>query len=159
MPPAAKKSKYGNIFKSYILTLPIPQGHEMSLKCEQPLYELTVQVWLLYDHPNFRYCTSFVSEMELRTNRQTEGWTDDPNTRYPRWTYQARGITKTRHWERQYDRSTKQIPKLNTKVNLNVDKFNGQTDKIDPKARIALKSSQKFINVIKISRWLTYVVF
>ena len=55
IPPAATKSKNGKIFKSYILTLPIPQGHEMSLKCEQPL------VWLLYDHPNFKYCTLFVS--------------------------------------------------------------------------------------------------
>ena len=27
---------------------------------------------------------------------------------------------------------------FNTKVNLNVDKFNGQTGKINPKARIAL---------------------
>ena len=30
-----------------------PQG--MSLKCEQSIDELTVQVWLLYDHPNFKY--------------------------------------------------------------------------------------------------------
>ena len=54
MPPAATKSKYGKISKSYILTPPIPQGYVMSLKCEQPLDELTVQVWLLYDHPNFK---------------------------------------------------------------------------------------------------------
>ena len=26
------------------------------MKCEQPLDELTVQVWLLYDHPNLKYC-------------------------------------------------------------------------------------------------------
>ena len=25
------------------------QGHVMSVKCEQPLDELTVQIWLLYD--------------------------------------------------------------------------------------------------------------
>ena len=44
-----------NIFKSYmyILTLPPhPQGHGMSVKCEEPIDELTVQVWLLYHHPN-----------------------------------------------------------------------------------------------------------
>ena len=35
------------IFKSYILTHPTPQGHGMSVKCEEPLNELTVQVWLL----------------------------------------------------------------------------------------------------------------
>ena len=40
--------------KSYF---PPPMGHVMSLKCEQHLDELTVQVWLLYDHPNFKYCT------------------------------------------------------------------------------------------------------
>ena len=34
-----------------------PQGHVMSVKCEQSLDELTVWVWLLYDHPNFKYCT------------------------------------------------------------------------------------------------------
>ena len=34
------------------LTPPHPQEHVMSVKCGQPLDELTVQVWLLYDHPN-----------------------------------------------------------------------------------------------------------
>ena len=34
------------IFKSYILTPPYPQGHGMSVKCEQPIDELRVQVWL-----------------------------------------------------------------------------------------------------------------
>ena len=53
MPPAATKSKSGKISKSHILTPPLPQGHVMSGKCEQPLDELTVQVWLLYNHPNF----------------------------------------------------------------------------------------------------------
>ena len=52
----------------------------MSVKCEQPLDKLTVQVWLLYDHPNFKYCTLFASGTELRTdghtNGQTDGWTD-----------------------------------------------------------------------------------
>ena len=41
------------ISKSYILTPPHPQMHVMSVKCEEPIDELTVQVWLLYDHPNF----------------------------------------------------------------------------------------------------------
>ena len=44
----------------------------MSLKCEQPIDELTVQVWLLYHNPNFKYCTLFVSGTELRTNRQMD---------------------------------------------------------------------------------------
>ena len=63
------------ISKSYILNPPHPQGHVMSVKCEQPLDELTVQVWLLYDHPNFKYCTLFKSGTELRTEGQTEGRT------------------------------------------------------------------------------------
>ena len=81
MPPAATNF-------DHILTLPDHLGHGMSVKCEQPIDELTVQVWLLYDHPNFKYCTLFVSGMELRTNRQT----DDPNTRCPQRTFQAGGI-------------------------------------------------------------------
>ena len=56
------------ISKSYILTQPHPQGQVMSVKCEEPIDELTVQVWLLYDHPNFKYCTLFVSGTELRTD-------------------------------------------------------------------------------------------
>ena len=72
----------------------------MQVKCEQPLDELTVQVWLLYDHPNFKYCTLLISGTELRTDRQTDGrtdrrtdgQTDDPNTRCPRRTFQAGGI-------------------------------------------------------------------
>ena len=39
--PSRNKVK---ISKSYILTLLHPQGHVMSVKCEQPLDELTVQV-------------------------------------------------------------------------------------------------------------------
>ena len=88
MPPAATKSKYGKISKSQILTTPHPQGHVMSVRCEQPLDELTVQVWLLYDHPNFKYCTLYISGTELRTDKRT----DDPNTRCPRRTFQAGGI-------------------------------------------------------------------
>ena len=62
--------------KSYILTPPHPKGHVMSVKNEQPLDEHTVQVWLLYDHPNFKYCTLFISGTELGTDRRTNGRTD-----------------------------------------------------------------------------------
>ena len=48
----------------------------MSVKCEEPIDELTVQVWLLYHHPNFKYCTLLVSGTELWTDRQTDGQTD-----------------------------------------------------------------------------------
>ena len=88
--PGGNKVKIWLNSKFHILTLPDPQGHGMSVKCEQPIDELTVQVWLLYDHPNFKYCTLFVSGTELRTDGQTE----DPNTRYPRRTFQAGGIKK-----------------------------------------------------------------
>ena len=88
MPRAATKSNMAKISKSYILTPPQPQGQVMSEGCEQPLDELTVQVWLLYHHPNFEYCTLFESRTELRTDRQT----DDPITICPRRTFQAGGI-------------------------------------------------------------------
>ena len=58
----------------------------MSVKCEEPIDELTVQVWLLYHHPKFKYCTLFVS----RTKLPTDGLS--PITRCPRRTYQALGI-------------------------------------------------------------------
>ena len=68
----------------------------MSVKCEEPIDELTVQVWLLYHHPNFKHCTLLVSGTEFRTdgrtNGRTDGQTDDPITRCPRWTFQAGGI-------------------------------------------------------------------
>ena len=51
------------------------QGHDMSVKCEQSLDELTVQVWLLDHHPNFKYCTLFVSGTELWTDKPTDGQT------------------------------------------------------------------------------------
>ena len=68
----------------------------MSVKCEQPLDEPTVQVWLLYLHPNFNYWTFFVSGTELGTDEQTDGRTDDPITRCPRRTFQAGGIISGR---------------------------------------------------------------
>ena len=77
--PGGNKVKYGKIYKSHILTPPHPQGHVISVRCEQPLDELTVQVWLLYHHPNFNYCTFYISGTELRTDGQTDKQTD-------RWT-------------------------------------------------------------------------
>ena len=95
-PRRQQSQNMAKISKSYILTTPRPQGHEMSVKCEEPIDELTVQVWLLYDHPNFKYCTLFVSGTELRTDGQTDKRTDrrtdDPITRCPRRTFQAGGI-------------------------------------------------------------------
>ena len=76
------------ISKSYILTPPNPQWYVMPVKYEQPLDELTVQVWLLYDRPNFRYCTLLISGTELWTYKRT----DNPNTRCPRRTFQDGGI-------------------------------------------------------------------
>ena len=72
MPLAATKLKSGKIYKSHILTPPHPQGRVMSGECEQLLDELTVQVWLLYDHPNFKYYILFVSGTELRTDGRTK---------------------------------------------------------------------------------------
>ena len=42
-----KVKNNGKIYKSYILTSPNAQGHVVSVKCEGPTDELTVQVWLL----------------------------------------------------------------------------------------------------------------
>ena len=85
-PRRQQSRNMAKISKSYILTPPHPQGHVMSVKCEQPIDELTVQVWLLYHNPNFKYCTLFVSgtgrdgitdgQTDKRTNGQTDGWTD-----------------------------------------------------------------------------------
>ena len=78
---ARQQSQYGKISKSQILTPPHPLGHVMSARCEQPLDELTVQVWLLNHHPKFNYCTFYWSGTELRT--KTDWRTDDPITRCP----------------------------------------------------------------------------
>ena len=74
--PGGNKVKNGKICKSYILIPPPPQGLVMLVKCEEPIYELTFKVWLLYHHPNFKYRTLFVSGTELRTDRRTDKWTD-----------------------------------------------------------------------------------
>ena len=50
---------------------PTPRAQVMSVKCEKPLEELTVQVLFLYDHPNLKYCALYVSRMELRTDKWT----------------------------------------------------------------------------------------
>ena len=63
-PPGDNKVK---ISKSYILKSPPQPWHVMSVKCEQHLDEFTVHVWLLYDHPNLKYYTLYVSRTELAT--------------------------------------------------------------------------------------------
>ena len=64
------------VSKPYILTPPHPQGHVMSVKCEQPSDELTVQVGLLYDHPNFKYCTLYISGTDRRTIQTLDAQAD-----------------------------------------------------------------------------------
>ena len=43
--PDGNKVKIWQKSLSYILTPPHPQGHVMSVKCQEPLQELTIQVW------------------------------------------------------------------------------------------------------------------
>ena len=76
-PQRQQSQNMAKISKSYILT---PQGYVMSVKCEEPIDELTVQVWLVYYHPNFKYCTLFVSGTELRTDGQTTDKRTDRRT-------------------------------------------------------------------------------
>ena len=52
-PRRQQSPNMAKISMSYILTPPHPQGHAMSMNCEQSLDELIVQVWLLYHNPNF----------------------------------------------------------------------------------------------------------
>ena len=75
-PRRQQSQNMAKISKSYIMTSPHPPGHGMSVKCEEPLDELTVQVWLLYLHLNFNYWTLSVSRTELRTDGQTDRRTD-----------------------------------------------------------------------------------
>ena len=65
--PGSNKVK---ISKSYILTPPHTQGHVMSVKCEEPIDELTFQVWLQYHNQNFKYCT------DRQTNGRKDGRSD-----------------------------------------------------------------------------------
>ena len=53
-PERQQRQNVAQISKSYPTP---PQGQVMSVKCEDPIDELTVQVWLLYYHQNFKYCT------------------------------------------------------------------------------------------------------
>ena len=77
-----------NMAKLFLHFYPAPpQGYGISVKCEEPIDEPTVPVWLLNHHPNFKYFTLFVHGTELRTNRRT----DDPITRCPPRTFQAGG--------------------------------------------------------------------
>ena len=59
MPPAPSKSKYGkNLYVLHFDPAPPPGACDvMSVKCKEPVDELTVQVWLLYHQPYFKYCT------------------------------------------------------------------------------------------------------
>ena len=74
MPPAAAKLKYGRNLKVLNFDPAPPQGHVISVKCEEPklVDELTNQVWLLYHHPNFKYFTLFVNGTEVRTDGRTD---------------------------------------------------------------------------------------
>ena len=81
MLPVTIKSKSCKMSKSNIL-IPAPSKvNLMSLKCEQPLDELTIQVWLLYDHLNHKNSTLCVSGTPLRTYRQTDGRTNGQTIR------------------------------------------------------------------------------
>ena len=62
--------------------------------------ELIVYVWLLYHHPNFKYCTLLISGTDKRTDRWTDEQTDDPNARCPRRTFQAGGIKRSNFFAR-----------------------------------------------------------
>ena len=59
------------ISKSYILTLPHPQGRGMAVKCEEPIDEPTVPVWLLYHHPKLSIFWDGITDKQ--TDRQTDG--------------------------------------------------------------------------------------
>ena len=67
---------------------PCPTPRGMWCQCEEPLDELTVQVWLLYLHPNVNYWTLYAG----RNYGQTDGQTNNPITRCPQRTFQAGGI-------------------------------------------------------------------
>ena len=65
-----------------------PQGHVMSVKCEEHFDELIVQSWLLCDHQNFKYCTLHASRTELRVSRtelreKINRQRDSPIARWP----------------------------------------------------------------------------
>ena len=55
----------------------------MSAKCDEPIDEIAVQVWLMYYHPNFKYCTLYAGQniTDRQTDRQTDGRTDGQTIR------------------------------------------------------------------------------
>ena len=69
----------------------------MSLKCEEPIDEFTAQVWILYHHQNFKYCTLLAGrnygqtkrQTDARINKQTQGRSD---LEMPCRTFQEGGI-------------------------------------------------------------------
>ena len=67
----------------------------MSMKYEEPIDELTVQVQLLYHHPNFKYCTLFESGTELRTDRRTDKTNGQSDYKMPPADLSGRGHKKT----------------------------------------------------------------
>ena len=118
-PRRQQSQNMAKISKSYILTPLNPQGHVMSVKCEEPIDELTVQVWLLYHHQNFEYCTLFVSRtnygqteavyanyigLSVMTDANCEGFTicDDRITENDQCVIKIIGI----HWDRQTEGQT-----------------------------------------------------
>ena len=71
MPPVATKTKYGKYLQVLHFDPPHPQRYLTSVKSEEPIDELAVQVWLLYHHPNFKYCTLFIRQTDGQTNGET----------------------------------------------------------------------------------------
>ena len=98
------------ISKSYILTPPHSQGHVMSVKCEEPIDEVIVQVWLLYHNPNFNIALcKWDGITDRQTHKRTDRQTDDPITRCPRQTFQAGGI-KTRPFAKIWTNTLSLLP-------------------------------------------------
>ena len=75
-----------NLESSSFWPAPTP-WHVMSVNYEQPFDELTFQVWLFYDHPNFKHVQ--VGRNYGQTDWKTDGrWCS-------RHTFQAGGIKRT----------------------------------------------------------------
>ena len=55
MPSATVMSNKGKNLYFLYFDPAHPQGHVMSLRCEKPLDELTVKVWLLHVYLNLKY--------------------------------------------------------------------------------------------------------
>ena len=77
-----RRQRSQNLAKSRSPTFlphPIPGAmpHVISVKCEQPLDELTVQVWfILYPYPNLKYCTWYrwFGIMYRQMDARTDNW-------------------------------------------------------------------------------------